>query len=330
MSERKEESRSAIRAPAAAKERAPQRGAALPAGFSAVPCGPLVAIRFAAEHQNAGASREVSIAVPRGQILLLVVNQGDCSFMAGDNRTLPMRPNHVLVADAGAPLELRPEPDARLSGLIMPVHLLVPRFLSPERLKAASHRSHAHSVAPLLCEFLRSFSASESPPPGPAVDAVGGMLSATLEDCDAAAEPPRGEIGRARMEQIDRHLLRHFADPYTCAKSVASAVGVSRRYLHKLFERHHRTFRAALIDLRIDACTRAFLDESQVDKSIAEIAFAVGYTDMSEFNRHFRRRHGAPPKTFRRAALAGIAASEVLPPAEEARPRKRRNKDRQA
>ena len=52
---------------------------------------------------------------------------------------------------------------------------------------------------------------------------------------------------------------------------------------------------------------KSFLDENQVGKTIAEIAFAAGYTDISQFNRHFRRMKGATPSALRRAVSAEIA-----------------------
>jgi len=98
------------------------------------------------------------------------------------------------------------------------------------------------------------------------------------------------------------HLRRHFADPDLCAANVAAAVGVSRRYLHRLYAEDDRSFREELIALRIEACLRALLDANQAEKTIAEIAFAAGYADISQFNRHFRRLKGTTPSQLRRAA----------------------------
>jgi AraC-like DNA-binding protein len=133
-------------------------------------------------------------------------------------------------------------------------------------------------------------------------DAIGGLLSATLEAFGDGAPPARGDAARTRLQQIGRHLRRHFADPGLCAADVAAAVGVSRRYLHRLYAEDGRTFRDELIALRIEACLAAFRDAAQADKTIAEIAYAAGYADISQFNRHFRRLKGGTPSALRRAA----------------------------
>ena len=98
---------------------------------------------------------------------------------------------------------------------------------------------------------------------------------------------------------------------------------MSRRYVHKLFAHEGRSFRQELITLRIEACLRGFSDDKQADKTIADIAFAAGYTDISQFNRHFRRLKGETPSAARRnlmtlrpgAGRRGTRSAAALPAA---------------
>ena len=252
-----------------------------------------------------------SPAAGRSRVLLLVLGGGACAFRGPDGRLHEMRKREVLVAGCGGPVELKGDEGARIVGIVAPAHLFAPRFVSLERLQAASLKSHGRGVAGLLYDFLAGLGDGRRATPGPGalVDAIGGLLSAALEDCLTIEDARQGDAGRLRLEQIARHLRRHFADPDLSAADVAEAVGVSRRYLHKLYAQEGRTFRQELIALRIDACLKAFLDEQQAEKTIAEIAFAAGYTDISQFNRHFRRVKGTTPSAARRAALAELVAS---------------------
>jgi transcriptional regulator GlxA family with amidase domain len=43
------------------------------------------------------------------------------------------------------------------------------------------------------------------------------------------------------------------------------------------------------------------LDHTCRNQTIAEIAFAAGFRDISHFNRLFKRSNGAAPREFRRA-----------------------------
>ena len=287
-------------------------GATRPAGLETRSVGELTIIHYVAAEGADWSPRDEGLAAPKGLVLLMVLTRAECAFKGDDRRWKPMRSREVLVAEGGAPLEIRPEAGARLAGLAMPAHLLCPRFLTPERLRSAYLRSHGLGMAALLFDLLDRFAETEaaSRGAGALIDAVGGLLSATLEDSQAQERPPRGEAGRARFDQIGRHLRRHFADPDLSAEDVANAVGVSRRYLHRLYAQYGRSFRGELVALRIESCVKSFLDESQINKTIAEIAFAAGYTDISQFNRHFRRLKGATPSALRRAVSADLALAE--------------------
>ena len=272
--------------------------------------GDVSLLRMAATADPAG--RAEGFTAPKGQVLLIALAHGDCAFRGPDDRMRRLRRKEVLVALGGAPLSLRPEAGARLVGLASPTHLLAPRFVNDAQLRGSALRSHGQGVAPLLFDLILRFTARDAATPsaGALLDAVGGLLSATLEDCVAPEAPARGQAADMRREQIGRHLRRHFADPYLSAADVAEAVGVSRRYLHRLYADEGRSFREELIALRIEACLRAFHDENQAERTIAEIAFAAGYADISQFNRHFRRLKGATPSELRRAAMRGLVTAD--------------------
>lgn len=59
-----------------------------------------------------------------------------------------------------------------------------------------------------------------------------------------------------------------------------------------------KTFQDYLTDLRLSEACRQLL---QTRRTVSEIAFAVGFGNLSNFNRAFRLRRGVPPTEFRRA-----------------------------
>jgi AraC-like DNA-binding protein len=239
-------------------------------------------------------------------VLLLALARGEAAFKGPDGRLRALRSGEVLVASSVDALDIRGESGVRLIGMTLPAHLLVPRFVARERLRGGLLKAHGGGVAGLLCELLIGLMSPGRAIPGAGAltDAVGGLISATLEDCWAGEDSDAGErLGRARMESIGQYLRRHFADPELSPGDVAQAIGVSRRYLHKLYANENRSFRQELIGLRIEACLKAFADTRQAGKTIADIAFASGYTDISQFNRHFRRLKNATPTSVRQALL---------------------------
>ena len=257
-------------------------------------------------------ARARTVGSASGTVMLAALAEGEAVFKAWDGRLRPVRRGEVLILDSDTDLDIRGEPGARLIGLLAPLHLLSPRFVAPERLRGGALRAHFGGVPSLLRDFLIGLADPKRAAPGAGalIDVLGGLVSATLEDCWASAsEDSADRLSRARLDQITQHMRRHFADPDLSAEDVARAVGISRRYLHKLFTEAGRSFRSELVNLRIEACLRVFADEKQSGKTIADVAFAAGYTDISQFNRHFRRIHGETPSAARRALVARTAIS---------------------
>ncbi|HEX7758402.1 MAG TPA: AraC family transcriptional regulator [Caulobacteraceae bacterium] len=252
------------------------------------------------------------------QVLLAVLTEGEAVYRAFDGRLKLLRPGEILVLESELPVDVRLGDDGRLSGLVAPVHLLSPRFVARERLRGGALRAHAGGVASLLHQLIGGLSppARAAPGAGALMDAVGGLVSAVLEDCWAQERDEGQTMRKLRLEQIGQYMRRSFADPELSVGGAADALGLSRRYVHKLYAHEGRSFRQDLIALRIEACLRAFTDQKQAGKTIADIAYAAGYTDISQFNRHFRRLKGDTPSAVRRTL--GHVIVKVRKPARKA------------
>jgi AraC-like DNA-binding protein len=81
--------------------------------------------------------------------------------------------------------------------------------------------------------------------------------------------------------------------------TVAGAVGISERYVHKLFERAGTTFSDYIMDRRLDGAARDLNDPAKADSAIGTIAFDWGFSDLSHFTRRFKQRFGCRPRDWR-------------------------------
>jgi AraC-like DNA-binding protein len=79
----------------------------------------------------------------------------------------------------------------------------------------------------------------------------------------------------------------------TARQAYMSPSGFSR-FFHKWMG---RTFAAYVTELRIASACQALLES---DQSIAEVCFASGFRNLSNFNRQFRAFKGMSPREFRR------------------------------
>ena len=84
------------------------------------------------------------------------------------------------------------------------------------------------------------------------------------------------------------------------AKDVARKLGMSQRILARHLASEGLTFVKMLQELRLDLAKRDLADR---DLSITQIAWLLGYRDVSAFTNAFKRWTGKTPRTARQVVL---------------------------
>jgi AraC-like DNA-binding protein len=103
----------------------------------------------------------------------------------------------------------------------------------------------------------------------------------------------------ARLELALAYLGKHFDFPGLTISTVASDQNISPRYLQRLIETTGSTFSERLRELRLQRAMTLLTDARHGQKRIAEIALRSGFSDVSYFNRIFRKRFGETPRSVR-------------------------------
>ncbi len=111
---------------------------------------------------------------------------------------------------------------------------------------------------------------------------------------DAQALVRERGVHAARQSAVLEAIRRRAGEPDLDPAQVADHMGLSARYLHRLLEPTGRTFSEHLLKLRLERA-RAMLCDADCLLKIAEIARASGFSDLSHFNRSFRRAFGDTP-----------------------------------
>ena len=113
----------------------------------------------------------------------------------------------------------------------------------------------------------------------------------------AGGEPfaaPRRHAGRMADAA---HWITNQATAGQPIAGVATRFALSRSHFRELFRRElGRSPKQHEIDARLTRAVELLLGS---EKSVSEIAFAVGYANVSSFTRTFERRYGATPGRFR-------------------------------
>jgi AraC-like DNA-binding protein len=120
---------------------------------------------------------------------------------------------------------------------------------------------------------------------------------------DAREAINAGGLRAARRQAVLDAIAKGFATPGFSPEAVAHAVGISNRYLRQLLEESGASFTDLVLEHRLDSARQMLVDPAQVEKRITDIAYDAGFSDLSYFNRAFRRRYSAAPRDVRAQAL---------------------------
>src|SRR5690606_30618823 len=117
-----------------------------------------------------------------------------------------------------------------------------------------------------------------------------------------AAEIAAGRgLRAARLHALKRDVAEHLAYGDVSAAALAHRHGVTPRYIHKLFEGEGTTLSRFKLGLRLARVHDMLSDAAHDELTIGAIAYRVGFTALSTFNREFRRHFGATPSEIRSA-----------------------------
>ncbi len=136
-----------------------------------------------------------------------------------------------------------------------------------------------------------------------AVDNVLELFSANLQDHRRERSEPvhshrAGSHARA-LSYIDRHI----ADEKLGADRIAEHLGISRRYLDMLFERHDETVQSCIRSRRLQNCARELREPNGNRMSISEIAYGWGFRNAAHFSKVFRAEFGTSPRQYRASKI---------------------------
>jgi AraC-like DNA-binding protein len=124
---------------------------------------------------------------------------------------------------------------------------------------------------------------------------LGMMMMPTLATQFTRAEPV--EIWKAR------NFIREHSDEELSLTRVAKVVNISANYLSEKFKEVTGVNFVDYVARTRTEKAREMLENSNL--RISEIAFAVGFQSLSQFNRVFRRLSGSSPSAYRTARGKG-------------------------
>lgn len=220
-------------------------------------------------------------------------------------REVFLQPGDMTLYDATRPHRIHcPEAFSKLI-------VSIPRALLHRQLPVAGHytatrlegqRGITAMLSPLIQNLanqlhqlsLSSFNAS--------ADAVVELLGLTLREL---VEPDL-YLSRSRalsLLKVKQWIAGHLQEGELSSEMVATAIGLSSRYINQLFAEEHTSLMRYVWQQRLAHSAQLFRRTNWRHRSVSEIALACGFNDFSHFSRAFKQQFGQSPRAYRQQVM---------------------------
>lgn len=123
------------------------------------------------------------------------------------------------------------------------------------------------------------------------VDLVGLAFESEGDVQRSAASSSR----RATLLRLKAIIESKLRDPSLKPAGAAAAAGISVRYANILLADDGTSLERFIVQRRLENCQRMLLDPTHASRTVSEIAYSWGFSDLSHFNRRFKTQFGCSP-----------------------------------
>lgn len=220
-------------------------------------------------------------------------------------REVFLKPGDMTIYDATEPHRIT-IPDQFAKVLIsIPRQLLDERVSNVSRMTAtriptnrgigAVTSNMIHSTVEQLPSLSQSAFQSLSDP------VLDGISMSLTEIAGRQVHLSRSQVGT--LWRLKQFISYNLTNSELDAGSIAAAVGLSPRYMNKLFEQEQTSLMRFVTQQRLVRCRHYLASYLHAHLSITEIAMQAGFNNMAHFSRVFRQQYGMSPRAYRQQQL---------------------------
>lgn len=214
-----------------------------------------------------------------------------------------LQPGAFTLCDASQPYSLEFAGFNQMMVLRFPAEQLMARMDDPGRFIGRAMDAHLGANR-ILTAFLRSVWENEDAGAdfeeaiaGIIMDMMAGVFKAG-SNSDGVSDGD-GDKSGDRSKSIRAYIDAHISDPSLRASTVAKAMGVSSRSMQMVFARSGMTATEYIVRQRLKLAATRLMDGAT---NITELAYDLGFSDLTYFSKSFRRRFGVSPRGYCGAA----------------------------
>lgn len=125
------------------------------------------------------------------------------------------------------------------------------------------------------------------------------LLAVSLAKAMDRGSPRVSSARSLVLVSVRAAIEARLSEPGLDAATVAAAAGVGVRYANAVLADDGTSITRLIWSRRLDRCRRAIEDPTQIHRTLSEIAYGWGFSDMTHFGRSFRAAFGLLPSEYR-------------------------------
>lgn len=229
-------------------------------------------------------------------LVQLALEGSDLRTVNGE--TILVEQGDVSMFDLSRPLHAETRHCRNLT-LVLPRHLLFAEEAQNDALHGLLLKrstTTARLIGSHLCALFQDLPAITQAEAPAVVNATANLVTSLVAPQIASREPPAPTVRGAVIMQIRRYVEQNLALHDLGPDHLCKVFGLSRASLYRLFEPTGGVtdyIRTRRLRTAFDALTR------DSKRTVGEVAYACGFSDVSAFSRAFRNQYGMSPSEVR-------------------------------
>ncbi len=256
--------------------------------------------------QNLAALEEMTKS--EAPLLIGFVTYGRGHLTDSGRRAAEFADGDLWVCDPATSFSVQFRKDFELLLLRLPRERLVGRFGRATHVPTLvlGETVSAAAARPLMRALASHFAVMEDGDVMAAEPAIAELVLSALLAEARPEEDNATQVQAAHLARVCAQIEARLREPDLSVADIASAEGLSARYIQRLFEGQDRSFSDYVRHRRLEQCRLDLVNPQHADRSIAEIGFRWGFSDQAHFSRVFSAAYGISPRDYRKSAGATL------------------------
>lgn len=137
-------------------------------------------------------------------------------------------------------------------------------------------------------------------------DALPYLLAPALRNLERSSDKSASRLKVLHRQRISRFVRDNLWDSCMDANAISRGVNLSLRHVYELYSDDDQPLMKSVWKERLALCRRDLAEPRLQAKTVGEIAYTWGFSNVSHFSRVFKTEFGVGPREFRKGVRCAV------------------------